>query len=74
MKNANTPDGNSHPDVDLSNIVSALEPDQLISAKRNYPVPRRELTRSEVVLFWVLRLYLVFMFAVVIYQVATTVR
>lgn len=74
MKNANTPDGNSQPAVDLSNIVAALEPDQLISAKRNYPVPRRELTGSEMVLFWALRLYLVFMFAVVIYQVARTVR
>ncbi len=74
MKNTNTPDGNSHPAIDLSNIVAALEPDQLISAKTNYPVPRRELTDGEIILFWMLRLYLVFMLAVVIYQVATTVR
>jgi hypothetical protein len=55
-------------------VITALEPDQIISTKEHHHCPRRQLTRTEMVLFWALRVYLLFMVGVVVYQIWTGVR
>lgn len=56
------------PDSASGEMLSALEPDQLVSAKRT-PLPRRRLTRMESATLWGLRLYLVVVMGVLMYQV-----
>ena len=59
---------------DLTSVMTSLEPDQLISTKEHHHCPRRRLTRTEMLLFWALRIYLVFMVGVVLYQIWTNMR
>jgi hypothetical protein len=59
---------------ELTTVMTELEPDQLISTKEHHHCPRRRLTRAEMLLFWALRIYLVFMVGVVVYQIWTSVR
>jgi hypothetical protein len=58
---------------DQSWILSSLEPDQLANAKK-HPIPRRHLKGPELLVLWALRLYLLFMMAVVGYQVWIAAR
>jgi hypothetical protein len=58
----------------IESVINALEPDQLIAAKVQHHCSRRRLTRTEMVLFWALRIYLVFMVGVVVYQIWTGLR
>ena len=59
---------------DSAAVVANLEPDQLVSEKVRHHFPRRSLTRHEAIIFWALRLYLVFMLGVVVYQIFTGVH
>ena len=49
-------------------VLSSLEPEQLAGLKKHL-IPRRHLTGLEKFVLWSLRIYLLFMMAVVIYQV-----
>ncbi len=55
------------PDSADRGILASLEPDQLTGAKL-VRLPRRHLKASEVLLLWSLRIYLLFMIGVVVYQ------
>jgi len=59
---------------DMATVAAALEPGQLASAKARSHCQRRQLTRTEVLLFWALRLYLIFTLGVVMYQIWTVAR
>ncbi|MGA9510330.1 MAG: hypothetical protein WBV55_17055 [Candidatus Sulfotelmatobacter sp.] len=59
--------------ADQTLVLSSLEPDQLVAAKKHH-IPRRHFNGSELAVIWSLRLYLIFMMAVVIYQVCTAAR
>jgi len=69
----------SAPEAELSReeftkVIEALEPDQIVSTKERHFFHRRQLTRTEKIIFWALRVYLVFMVAVVVYQIWTSTR
>jgi hypothetical protein len=59
--------------TDESMVLSSLEHDQLVGAKKHH-IPRRHLKGPELIVLWSLRLYLLFMMAVVTYQVWTAAR
>jgi hypothetical protein len=49
-------------------VLSSLERDQLAGLKKHV-IPRRHLTGPQKLVLWSLRIYLIFMMAVVVYQV-----
>jgi len=64
----------AHPALsDQTWVLSSLEHDQLANAKK-HPIPRRHLKGPELLVLWALRLYLLFMMAVVGYQVWIAAR
>jgi hypothetical protein len=54
-------------------VTHVLEQDQLSQAKKR-PVPRKQLRGIEILVLWSLRIYLLFMIAVVVYQVVLSMR
>jgi hypothetical protein len=66
--------GNEHvTDADAGFVLSTLEHDQLVVAK-NVSVPRRKLRSGELAVLWALRVYVLFMMAVVFWQAWTAAR
>jgi len=59
--------------ADETLVLSSLEHDQLVKAKKHH-IPRRHLKGPELLVLWALRLYLLFMMAVVAYQVWIAAR
>jgi hypothetical protein len=59
--------------ADETMVLSSLEHDQLVGAKK-HPIPRCHLKGPELIVLWSLRIYLLFMMAVVTYQVWTAAR
>jgi hypothetical protein len=49
-------------------VLSSLEPEQLAGVKKHF-IPRRHLKGPEKFVMWSLRIYLLFMIVVVLYQV-----
>lgn len=54
--------------LDRSWVLSSLEHDQLVRAKKHH-IARRHLKGAELAVLWALRVYVLFMMAVVVYQV-----
>lgn len=54
-------------------VVSSLEHDQLANAKK-HPIPQRQFSGLELFVVWGLRVYVLFMMTVVVYQVWTVAR
>ena len=54
-------------------VLSSLEPEQLAGLKKQ-AIPRRHLRGREKFVMWSLRIYLLFMIVVVLYQVWTSAR
>jgi len=60
-------------DADAGFVLSTLEHDQLVESMK-VSVPRRELKGGTLLLLWGLRVYLLFMMAVVFWQAWTAAR
>jgi hypothetical protein len=52
-------------------VLSSLERDQLAGLKKRH-IPRRQLKGHQIFVLWSLRIYLIFMMVVVVYQVWTS--
>ncbi len=53
--------------ADQSLVLSTLEHDQLVKAKKHL-IPRRHLKGPELTILWALRVYVLFMMIIVAYQ------
>jgi hypothetical protein len=71
-----TPKDKRHSSITSSDqelVLSTLEPEQLAGLKKHL-IPRRHLKGIEKFVMWSLRIYLLFMMVVVIYQVFATLH
>lgn len=63
----------SSPSDLCADVLASLEPDQLVVAKAR-SFPRRNLAASEALLLFSLRIYLLIMMGIVIYQILVNIR
>jgi hypothetical protein len=71
-----TPKDKAHSTITSSDqelVLASLEPEQLAGLKKHL-IPRRHLNGTEKFVMWSLRIYLLFMIVVVVYQVLTSAR
>jgi hypothetical protein len=71
-----TPQDKGHGSITSSDqqlVLSSLEPEQLARLKKHL-IPRRHLKGPEKFVMWSLRIYLLFMMVVVVYQVWTSLH
>jgi hypothetical protein len=71
-----TPKDREHSSITSSEqqlVLSSLEPEQLAGLKKHL-IPRRHLKGPEKFVMWSLRIYLLFMMVVVVYQVWTSLH
>jgi hypothetical protein len=71
-----TPRDKGHGSITSSDqqlVLSSLEPEQLARLKKHL-IPRRHLKGPEKFVMWSLRIYLLFMMVVVVYQVWISLR
>jgi hypothetical protein len=71
-----TPRDKGHGSITSSDqqlVLSSLEPEHLARLKKHL-IPRRHLKGPEKFVMWSLRIYLLFMMVVVVYQVWTSLR
>jgi hypothetical protein len=71
-----TPRDKGHGSITSSDqqlVLSSLEPEQLARLKKHL-IPRRHLKGPEKFVMWSLRIYLLFMMFVVVYQVWTSLH
>jgi hypothetical protein len=71
-----TPKDKGHSAITSSDqemVLSSLEPEQLAGLKKHL-IPRRHLNGLEKFVMWSLRIYLLFMIVVVVYQVLTNLH
>lgn len=66
-------DPSSSPASEQELVLSSLELDQL-AARKKQPIPRRHLRGFEKFVLWSLRLYVLFMVFVVLYQLLSGTR
>jgi hypothetical protein len=70
------PKEKGHTEISTSDqalVLSSLEPEQLARLKKHL-IPRRHLKGLEKFVLWSLRIYLLFMMVVVVYQVWTNLH
>jgi hypothetical protein len=75
LEGATTAAGNRKPDLkDPRVVLSLLEADQVVAAKRQTHFGRRHLSLGVRIMLWALRIYVLFMFVIVVISVVRAIH